>query len=125
MKNKFENIDPKLVELSQKLEAKLTKDRPSYPDALRTFEERRLDWVKEDIFRAIIIQPTFERKGVNQRKWNFINFAWKDDGKSMHRPQKIIHLVKENKFEVIENNIDELLRQSEETLLNITEGDLS
>ena len=125
MESKFKKIDHKLIQISEKLNAKLTKDRPSYPEALRTFEERRIDWVKDDIFRAIIIQPTFEVKGVNQKKWNFITFAWKDDGKSEFKPKKIDVLVDKKDFKVIEKNIDELLKKSEEKLLIITEKDLS
>lgn len=124
MDSKFKHIDKKLIALSEKLNAKLAIDRPSYPEELRTFEERRIDWVKDDIFLAIIIQPIFSKSGVNQKKWNFINFAWKDDGKSSHRPQKFVYLIKEKKFKEIEQNIDSLLIQSEVALQSITENEL-
>jgi hypothetical protein len=53
--SRFKNIDKKLKDLSEKLGAELTKDRPSYPEALRTFEERRIDWTENGISKAIII----------------------------------------------------------------------
>ncbi len=125
MESRFKNIDSRLTRLSEKLGATLTKDRPSYPEALRTFEERRIDWIKDDILLAIIIQPTFERDGVNQGKWNFLTIAWKDDGTSIHRPQRIDRMVVEEEFSVIESRIDDLLEHAQETLLNISDSDLS
>lgn len=122
--SKFNNIDEKLEKLAAKLGAMLIKDRPDYPQALRTFEERRIDWVDGNIFKAIIIQPTFESTGVNQNIWNLINIAWYDDGKSVHRLQWYRDQVKNQKFEIIEVSIDELLDESEKTLANISFGDL-
>ena len=98
----FSKIDDKLIKLSDRLNATLTKDRPSYPEALRTFEERRIDWIVNDINRAIIIQPNFEINGVNSQIWNFINIAWYDDGKSINRPQWYRNLAEKEKFENIE-----------------------
>lgn len=120
----FSNIDDKLIKLSNKLNATLTKDRPSYPKALRTFEERRIDWNVNEINRAIIIQPNFEHNGVNNRIWNFINIAWYDDAKSINRPQWYKNLAEKEKFEILEKNIDELLRTSENNLQNIKMTDL-
>lgn len=74
--SRFKLIDEKLAKLAIKLNAKLTKDRPEYPEALRTFEERRIDWIKNKICKAIIIQPNFEDIGVNSTIWNFINIAY-------------------------------------------------
>ncbi|MDW7691760.1 hypothetical protein R9C00_16555 [Flammeovirgaceae bacterium SG7u.111] len=122
--SRFKNIDEKLEKLSAKLGAKLTKDRPGYPETLRTFEERRIDWIDEDIFKAIIIQPTFESKGVNQKIWNLINIAWCDFNDKGHRPQWISNLIDKQNFEIIETNIDSLLRESESNLVSIKQRDL-
>jgi len=122
--SKFLKIDSKLEKLSNKLEAKLSKDRPNYPESLRTFEERRIDWIDSEISKAIIIQPIFESEGVNSKIWNFINIAWYDDVKSTHRPQWIKNLVDKKSFEIIETNIDELLLKSEENLTSIKMDDL-
>ncbi|MCH2195297.1 hypothetical protein [Kordia sp.] len=120
--SRFKEIDPKLMKLSQKLEAKLTIDRDWDPTA--GFEERRIDWIDNDIFKAIIIQPTFKSKGVDSSKWNFINIAWHDDAKSVHRPKWMNNLVNEGKFEIIESKIDDLLLESENALSNISMSDL-
>ena len=63
--SRFKNIDSNLIELASKLNGKLTKDRPDYPEVLRIFEERRIDWIENGIMKAIIIQPNFEANGVN------------------------------------------------------------
>jgi hypothetical protein len=122
--SRFDLIDDKLSELAKKLNAKLTKDRPEYPEVLRTFEERRIDWNDDEIGKAIIIQPTFEATGVNSTIWNFINIAWYDDAHSLKRPQWIDILVDESQFEAIEKNIDTLLSKSEENLKKIRMEDL-
>jgi hypothetical protein len=74
--SRFNLIDDKLSGLANKLNAKLTKDRPEYPEVLRTFEERRIDWNDGEISKAIIIQPNFEATRVNTAIWNLINIAW-------------------------------------------------
>jgi len=51
--SRFENIDWKLDELARKLKGELTKDRPSYPEILRTFEERRIDWIDNGIIKLL------------------------------------------------------------------------
>ncbi|SHN39701.1 hypothetical protein [Chitinophaga sp. CF418] len=122
--SRFEQIDNKLIDLSKRLDATLTKDRSGYPAILGAFEERRIDWVDNGIFKAIIIQPNFERRGVNTAIWNFINIAWFDDGFSIHRPQWIKLLADKVAFEVIEHNIDELLNVSEHNLTGIKMADL-
>lgn len=122
--SRFKNIDSKLSDLSNKLNGRLTKDRPSYPKSLRTFEERRIDWVENDIMKAIIIQPNFEINGVNSNIWNFINLAIYDDGLSISNPKWMKILVDQKDFSFVEDNIDNLLLKSEENLCNISVSDL-
>ena len=117
--SRFTEIDFKLQNLAEKLNAKLTKDRPGYPKVLRTFEERRIDWMDNGISKAIIIQPTFENDGVNSTIWNLINIAWFDDAKSILRPKWKKYLIEKKEFEIISQNIDILIKQSEENLVNI------
>ena len=112
----FKNIDIKLEEISKKLGAKLTIDRPGYPKALRTFEERRIDWIENEINRAIIIQPTFENSGVNSSIWNFLIIAWVKKNGIAQKPGWKKELVSKKKFETIEENIDRLLNESIENL---------
>jgi hypothetical protein len=122
--SRFKNIDSKLIDLASKLNGRLTKDRPDYPEVLRTFEERRIDWIENDIMKAIIIQPNFEANRVNSNIWNFVNVAIYDDGFSVSRPKWIEILVDQKDFIFIAENIDELLLKSEENLSNISMKDL-
>lgn len=122
--SRFKNIDSKLSDLTNKLKGRLTKDRPSYPESLRTFEERRIDWVENDIMKAIIIQPNFEVNGVNSNIWNFINLAIYDDGMSISNPKWMKILVDQKNFSFIDDNINELLLRSEENLSNLSIEDL-
>jgi hypothetical protein len=121
---RFKNIDSVIESYALKLNAKLTKDRPEYPEALRRFEERRIDWIENDIMKAIIIQPNFENNGVNQNLWNFINAAWYDDGLSFHSPSWYKDLIKEKDFSIIENSIEDLLSESVKNLKTIQIKDL-
>ncbi len=122
--NKFINIDSKLVDLATKLNAKLTKDRPEYPEALRTFQERRIDWIENNIHKAIIIQPTFEESGVNSHIWNLINIAWRTDD-YLHEKKWLRYLIERQSFEIIEQNIDDLLSKSENDLIAIGNNDFT
>jgi hypothetical protein len=122
--SKFKNIDLKLSDLANKLNGRLTKDRPSYPESLRTFEERRIDWIENGIMKAIIIQPNFEVNGVNSNIWNFINLAIYDDGLSISNPKWMKILVDQKDFSFVEDKIDDLLLTSEENLSNISIKDL-
>jgi hypothetical protein len=108
---RFTNIDAIIESYAANLDARLSKDRPAYPEALRTFEERRIDWVENGIMKAIIIQPNFEANGVNQDLWNFINIAW-HNGVSPHSLTWRKDLIKEKDFSYIENAIDDLLSES-------------
>ena len=107
-----------------RLNATLTKDRPEYPEELRTFEERRIDWTDGEIHKAIIIKPCFELTGVNSAFWSFVNVA-----RPVARPFDMRtwqrYLLKDVDFEEIDRNIDELLQKSEESLALITSENLT
>src|SRR5512139_132699 len=98
--SRFRLIDDKLTNLAIKLNGKLTKDRPEYPEALRPFEERRIDWIDNKINKAIIIQPNFEANGVNSTIWNFINIAWLFNEGLTKNKKWIENLVEKGKFEI-------------------------
>jgi hypothetical protein len=117
MKRFTNEIDLKLETLAQKINAKASKDRPKYPDVLRTFEERRIDWIDNIINKAIIFQPKFESKGVNEDKWNFSVAAWYFEG--TNDLQFSEGLVNEKEFESIANQLDQLLLLAVERLAEI------
>lgn len=117
----FKNIDELLKIFAQKNNAKLTIDRPY---SLNTFEERRIDWKDNKIDKSILIQPNFERDGVNSKKWNLTLVAWSYNDNE-DRLQWISYLVEEKKFKVIESDIENLLKISYEKLKNTKIDDLS
>ena len=99
----------------------MTIDRPY---SLNTFEERRIDWKDNKIDKSILIQPNFERDGVNSKKWNLTLVAWSYNDNE-DRLQWISYLVEEKKIKVIESDIENLLKISYEKLKNIKIDDLS
>ena len=120
----FKNIDPILIETSKRLNAKLSKDRPHYPEALRTFEERRIDWLDNEINKAIIIQPTFEVSGVDSSLWNFVNLAWTKKNGVAQKPGWSKNLVLKEDFDIIEKSIDKLIDESIRNLQCISIADV-
>lgn len=122
--SRFKNIDAKLEELSEKFGVVLTKDRSNYPEALRTFEERRVDWVENGINKAIIIQPTFRSTGVDSSIWNFINLAWILKRGVAQKPGWSKNLVYQMNFEEIEDNIDSLIDESIKNLQDVQMEDI-
>ncbi|MBT1706564.1 hypothetical protein, partial [Chryseosolibacter indicus] len=117
MKRFTNEIDLKLETLASKVNAKVSKDRPDYPERLRTFEERRIDWIDHTINKAIIFQPNFESKGVNEEKWTFSVAAWYFEGTTDLRFSE--DLVKEKPFESIANQLDRLLIDAVDRLAKI------
>lgn len=117
----FKNIEFEIETIGKELNAVISKDRPNYPNSLRTFEERRIDWEDKGIKKAIIIQPTFESNSVNSELWNFRLVAWK----GIARKRKYIEeVIEKSDFKIIESNITELLKSGKKTLLDITEEHL-
>ena len=116
----FEPIEARLISFAKRMNATYSIDRPGMPVALRTFEERRIDWLDNNLNKAIIIQPAFELHGPDLSKWNFINIAW---FVSAEIPDKIYwrkYIVERAPFEIIADNIDALLSASEADLSAIT-----
>ena len=115
--SRFEKIDQKLKIFSEHIDATLRIDRDWDPNA--GFEERRIDWVENEINKAIIIQPTFKINGVDSSIWNFINLAWVKKNGVAQKPGWRKELIKEKDFREIEMNIDNLLYESYENLKKI------
>lgn len=122
MKRFTTEIDSKFEKLANKINAKLSKDRPDYPEVLRTFEERRIDWIDSNINKAIMLQPNFESKGINDEKWNFAVAAWYFE--ETIDLQFTEELVKEKQFDTIANQLDELLSVAYQRLAKINRTEL-
>lgn len=117
MRQFTKEIDLKLNAFANKINAKVTRGRRGYPGPLRTFEERRIDWVDEKINKAIVFQPNFELKIVNDEKWNFRIVAWYFEGPIDLR--FLEELVREKQFDFIVNQLDQLLGLAVERLSKI------
>jgi hypothetical protein len=122
MKRFTDEIDLKFEALANEMNARVSKDRPNYPEVLQTFEERRIDWVDTNINKAIIFQPDFEVKGVNEEKWNFDIAAWYFEGTTDLRFYE--NLVKDKRFDSIANQLDQLLILAVDRLAKIDMAEL-
>lgn len=116
----FAEIDSILAEETEKLGATLSKDRPDYPEELRTFEERRIEWSDGSMRKAIVIQPKFTSRGVNSELWNFIVLAWIDRERTYSS-----RYVTDQPFAHIKENIETLLSDAKRELSEIRENDLT
>ena len=117
--NYFENIDKSLDSLASKLGGVISFDRTYLIDPI---PERRIDWKNGKIKKAIIIQPTFTSTGIDLNLWNFIIVAWKDE--FTNRKQFISTLVDKKDIKLIQESIDDLLKESETILEDLSENDL-
>lgn len=114
----FCKIDSNLKKFSQEIDARLTIDREG---SIGEFEERRIDWEKDNLRKAIIIQPKFEKPGVVQNLWSFRVVAWKEPLAQFAFTENILS---NRNFLDIEKNIDDLLEKGLSILTNIKETDL-
>jgi hypothetical protein len=113
--NTFQDIDNKLIAFADKHNARLTKDRNGFFPI-----ERRIDWIENQIRKAIIIQPAFlMTPNADSSLWNFINVAWIMQNGVAVKPGWMKILLEKSDFNLIDKDIDELLFQSENNLCNI------
>jgi hypothetical protein len=123
----FASIESQLVELSTAYRAVLTRNRngqslrPAGPN-MASFEERRIDWQREGLNLALIIQPDFLVTGVDTSKWNFRAVVWQGNG---HRKLTAGQdFVTSMPFQHIEEQIDDLLVKACDYLNSIQMSDL-
>lgn len=123
----FAPIESKLTELSAAYQAVLTRDRngqslrPMGPNHA-SFEERRIDWQREGINLAIIIQPDFLATGVDTTKWNFRAVVWQGGGHEKRTAGQ--DFVTSMPFQYIEERIESLLMKACSYLNSIKMSDL-
>jgi|GEM_PF-1325678 len=123
----FAQIEAHLVEFAAEQPASLTRDRrgtshlPWGPKGVG-FEERRIDWHREGIRLAIIIQPTFTLEGVDSSKWNFRTVAWQDVAGERLVAGKV--MLTEVPFQLIEAQVEELLAEARAYLNSLQRCDL-
>lgn len=87
---------------------------------------RKIIWTDGDIGKAIIISQNFQNKNIDSPDWDFTILAWQQNGGSREkgRPFWQKHLLQKVHFEMIEKNIDQLLKQSIENLSTVKKSDL-
>lgn len=117
--NYFKDIDHRLDSLASKLGGTVSYDRPFIPDPI---PERRIDWKSGVIKKAIIIQPTFNSKGIDLSAWNYTVVAWMNE--FTNRKQYVFNLVEKKEIGLIQKSIAELLQKSELILEDISESEL-
>lgn len=115
----FKHIDAYIENEANLLGAVVSKDRPGYPEEMRNFEERRLDWTTGNIKKAILIQPKFTLNNVDSTQWSFRVVAWLDRTNSYTKT-----FVENSTFETIEESIESLFRMAVKELETISEKDL-
>lgn len=76
-------IDAQLAHFAAAQRTVLTRDR--HGQSLRSwgannpgFKERRIDWQREGMNLAVIIQPDFGGISIDTRKWHFYALAWQN-----------------------------------------------
>ena len=125
--NIFALIESQLTELAAAYQAVLTQDRdwqslrPKGPNHA-SFEERRIDWQREGINLAIIIQPDFLATGVDTTKWNFRAVAWQGSGHEKRTTGQ--DFATSMPFQYIEERIESLLVKARSYLNSIKMSDL-
>jgi len=80
--------------------------------------------LREFANKAIIIQPHLTINGIDSSKWDFTNIAWLKDAADSENRSYIKNLLEKVSFDNIEQDIDQLLRQSEKNLREIKKMDL-
>ncbi|UOQ53579.1 hypothetical protein [Hymenobacter cellulosivorans] len=116
----FAHIDERLEQFAAAQHTVLTRNRKGFSD----FEERRIDWQRDGFNLAVIIQPTFELKGVDTSKWNVRVVAWKNISSGSGRLAVGQDLVVGRPFPEIEARIDELLDEAGTYLNSLHSRDL-
>ncbi len=110
----FARIDTQLAQFAAAHHTVLTRDRdgesqrPWGPNNLG-FEERRIDWQRDEMYLAVIIQPHFGGMVVDSSKWHVYALAWQNEAMGSGKRVAELRLVSGHPFPEIEAHIEELL----------------
>lgn len=125
----FAQIDARLAQFAATQQALLTRDRngdslrPTGPNGT-VFEERRIDWQRDDFNLALIIQPDFGGADVDSSKWHLVALAWKYVPGGSGKRTAMLHLVNGRPFGEIETRVEELLAEAGTYLNGLQARDL-
>jgi hypothetical protein len=123
----FAQLEVHLINFAAEHHALLTRNRqgeslrPAGPTMVG-FEERRIDWQRAGINRALIIQPDFLVTGVDTSKWNVRLVAWQGSGH--HKRTAGQDLVTSMPFQNIADRLADLLAEARSYLNRIQLSDL-
>lgn len=113
----FAQIDTQLTQFAAAQHTVLTRDR--HGESLRSwgpnnpgFEERRIDWQRDEMNLAVIIQPHFGEITVDSSKWYFYALAWQNVATGSGKRVAELRLVSGRPFPEIEARIEELLTEA-------------
>jgi hypothetical protein len=125
---RFQGIKGNLQEFSNKHNAKLStvwsKVQKYNPDALDSFLVSHLVWTDGRFGKAIFIQQHSDINGIDTTTWDFKNIVWLQDTILTAKPTYEINLLTKVVFQIIERDIDLLLRTSEKNLNAVRREDL-
>lgn len=129
--SKFKQIDIKLNKLAKKLGTSVeTSGGGASFDGINVpkehYELRRIAWIDGEIGKCIFIVPNYDKKNIETPDWDFRIIAWLNDRSNSEKGNPFWHkfLLKKVSLEKIENNIDELLKQSLDSLNEVKKTDL-
>jgi hypothetical protein len=121
----FAQLDARLIQFATEQQTVLTRNRenhwPLAPELLG-FEERRVDWQRDGMNLAVIIQLNFLATGVDTTKWNFIAVAWQYRKGATFSADK--ELVASMPFGYIEEQVESLLAEASSYLHSLQPDDL-
>ncbi len=128
----FRQIDIKLNQVAKKMGTTLeTSGGGASIDGVdvpkEQYELRRIVWIDGEIGKGIFIVPNFNKNNFDAPDWDFQIIAWLNDRSNREKGNPFWHkfLLRKVDLKKIEHNIDELLKQSLDSLNAVKKTDLS
>ena len=124
----FQRIENNLQEFADKYNAKLytvwSKIQRQDPSGFDSFLVRQIVWTDDRFGKAIFIGQHSDINSIDTSSWDFSNIAWIQDTDATAKPTYLKDLLIKVDFQVIERDIEQLLRTSEKNLRAIKMEDL-
>ena len=118
-------LDDKLEGFAKKYNTQVTSPKITYyPQVEDSLESRQIEWVDDNIGKALMIQPHQKSSGISSKTWDVYNLAWLINAPTWEKPFCRYDLLKNAELTTLERNIDQLLSQSEQKLGSIKIEDL-
>ena len=125
---RFQFIEKNLQEFANKHNAKVSTVWSTIqthdPDGTDSFLVKHIVWTDGRLGKAVFIGQHSGIEGVDSATWDFSNIAWLQDTLVTVQPTYVHHLLKKVGFQIIERDIEQLLRTSEKNLQAVSVEDL-